>query len=390
MKALWLASWYPDKTNPFNGDFVKRHAEAVSLFVPVHVLHIAKDESGKITKDVLVEETGNERHKETIVYYYSKKTGIKIIDKFLSELRFRKLAWEFSIKIIKEEKPAIIHVHTGMKMGIVAGELKRKFRLPYIVTEHWTGFLNEADDNFSKMPLVRQAQWKKIIVGADRCTAVSAYLSKAIENRFNIRAAIIPNVVNTTIFGLPELEQSNYPGFIFISTFDDFKRPELVLEAFAMFEKMYPGTRLTVFAPDRETVLKVCRQLGVEEKVDCFTEIPQPELVKYIQRSQALLLYSSYETFGCVVIEANACGVPVIVSDIPAMRELVEDGKNGIFAVSGSAEKLAEAMSRFMKTTKSFNSGNIAALAAEKFNYHKIGKQFSDLYSQVIAPKARA
>ena len=44
MKALWLVSWYPDKISPFNGDFIKRHAEAVSLYDDVHVIYVTKDE----------------------------------------------------------------------------------------------------------------------------------------------------------------------------------------------------------------------------------------------------------------------------------------------------------------------------------------------------------
>ena len=382
LKLLWLASWYPGKISAFNGDFIKRHAEAVSLFADVQVVHFAKDGNGAITHSIKIEESHKGSLKETIIYYYS--PGIGIASRFFAEIKFRKIAKGFIDKIIVTEKPDIVHVHVGMKCGLIADWVKKKFKIPYVVTEHWTGLPEESIDNFSSLPAIRRSQWKRILKNADAVTAVSQYLAAALKKRFAIEPVVIPNVVDTGIFYPEQVKQNADPNFIFISTFDDFKNPDMVLKAFAGILAKARNARLTIFAPDKLVAVKRCAELGIEKNVYCSGEVPQTELAKFIKQSDALLLYSSYETFGCVVIEANAAGVPVLVSNIPAMRELVTDRVNGLLINPASVQQLTEAMIAFSGIRESFDKEKIAEVTAEKFNYKIVGKQFVDLYQQLI------
>jgi glycosyltransferase involved in cell wall biosynthesis len=109
-------------------------------------------------------------------------------------------------------------------------------------------------------------------------------------------------------------------------------------------------------------------------------------LADFVRQSLALVLYSSYETFGCVIIEANTCGIPVVVSDIPVFHETVTEGVNGIFVKPNDPVALAERMIEMIKTHSSFNSNTIAATSS-KYRYEKVGKQFSDWYDEMLAKK---
>lgn len=73
-----------------------------------------------------------------------------------------------------------------------------------------------------------------------------------------------------------------------------------------------------------------------------YEEMSQESLVKFLQPATALILVSSYETFGCVLIEANACGVPVIVSDIPVFHETVKQEVNGVFTKLNDSNHLGK------------------------------------------------
>jgi hypothetical protein len=81
MKLLWLASWYPNTLAPLSGDFLKRHAEAVSIYEDVHVIYVMRDPYGEITKDICINEISEQRLKETIVYYYIRPFPIPIFPK---------------------------------------------------------------------------------------------------------------------------------------------------------------------------------------------------------------------------------------------------------------------------------------------------------------------
>ena len=111
---------------------------------------------------------------------------------------------------------------------------------------------------------------------------------------------------------------------------------------------------------------------------------PQQTLSAAIQQSDVLILYSRFETFGCVLIEANACGVPVIVSNLPVFHEIIEEGVNGYFVEGDNPAALSEKLKEFIAEKNTFDKISIAVTAAQKYNFKKIGKQFFDLYQTLI------
>jgi glycosyltransferase involved in cell wall biosynthesis len=383
-KILWLVSWYPNKLSPFNGDFIKRHAEAVSLYHDVQVIYVIRDAEGIVTKGVKVEESVKDGLAEKIIYYYSSFYSLSALDKYLSEKKYRKLFKQAVIDYIENSGvPALSHVHVGMKAGIIAHWLKSKKAVPYVILEHWSGFLPEADDMIKDHPFYIKALWKKIIAGASSVSTVSSYLAEAVKKYTGLpQIHVIPNVVDTTIFFPTELRENDL-RFIHISGLEELKNVSAIIEAFAIVQKKYISATLTIVGPENKQLKYLVNKLQLKENVLFCTEVPQQQLAELIRQSVALILYSSYETFGCVIIEANACGVPVIVSDIPVFHETVTEGLNGTFAKRNNPQSLAEKMIETINKKYSFGINSIAATTI-KYSYQKIGKQFSDWYEQVL------
>ena len=161
------------------------------------------------------------------------------------------------------------------------------------------------------------------------------------------------------------------------------KNPEAIFRAFEIVKKTKAGFQLIVISNENELIRQLSKQYSLEENIEQLSEMRQPEMVKELQKADALVLFSRYETFGCVVAEANACGLPVIVSDIPVMHELVTENVNGIFAASDNAEQLAQKILWFMEHKQNFSSRQIASATAEKYNYAKVGKMFSNWYQKI-------
>jgi glycosyltransferase involved in cell wall biosynthesis len=103
--------------------------------------------------------------------------------------------------------------------------------------------------------------------------------------------------------------------------------------------------------------------------------------------SDALILYSRYETFGCVIIEANASGIPVIVPDIKVMHELVSED-NGMLIKPNDAEALAEGLEDLILSKEKFDNKRIAIRAKEKFSYQVVGKKINDLYKEILGQQS--
>lgn len=370
---------------PFNGDFIKRHAEAVSLYEDVQVIYVVRDINGDVTKGVLEVEFEKNKLKEKVIYYYIEPTGVSIIDKYLSEKKYKKLYKNAILNYIeKSGTPDLTHIHVGMKAGSVARWLKKTKNIPYAISEHWTGFLPEANEKITGLPIYIQSLWKKVMKEASGFSAVSRHLADALQKRFAIeQIRIIPNVVDTTIFyPAPVLQKS--PRFIHISTLVEFKNPASIIKAFAIVRKDYPSAFLDIFGPENRQLMELVMALQLESNIFFHEEVPQLQLAEFIRQSAALILYSSYETFGCVIIEANACGVPVIVSNIPVLHEIVKEAVNGSFAKQDDSSALADTIITMIENMSTYDNAVIAKKTTSKYSYEVVGKEFSLWYSEIV------
>src|SRR5437867_9981468 len=121
-KILWLASWYPNRLEPLTGDFIERHAKAVSLLNSVFVLHVLKDHLNITPGKVFTEKrTYNERCSATIIYYKTPFKKIKWLNTVLAGSQFLK----HFIRGVKQHiadngRPDMIHVHVAIRAGLVA------------------------------------------------------------------------------------------------------------------------------------------------------------------------------------------------------------------------------------------------------------------------------
>jgi len=384
--VLWLTSWYPDKLSPYNGDFVRRHAEAVSSYMNVSVIHVVRDFSGKVTKDVTTEYYKSGNLEEIIIYYYIPPARVKLYEKYLSIRMYKRLYKQALEKLLSEKKSvSLAHLHVGMKAGLAALWLKEKKNIPFVVTEHWGGFLNEADEKYQDMLIVTRWMWRKVFLKASAISSVSGCLLKAISKIVSIsKLTVIPNVVNTEIFYPSHGKISNPSKFIHVSNLSRLKNPKLILTAFQKVKHLHPAAELAIFGSLNNEVIAFAESLGLINAVTFHAEVPQQVLADNMRESVALILYSDYETFGCVVIEANACGIPVIVSDIPVFHETVKEGVNGFFAEPRNSDALAERMLEIIKKRSSFDSDQISNLTALKYSYPVIGKKITDWYQQVL------
>lgn len=387
MKVLWLASWYPSRIEPFNGDFVQRHAEAVSLYHDVEVIHVIKDKNGTLTKGLRVEYKEKGRLKEQIVYYYNRLYKIPLLGQLLSYWNYQQVFKRQIKKYLEEnDKPDLVHVHVCWKAGLIALWMKRKYGFPYVVTEHSTFFLPEAQENIFKSSFYLKKCCRTILRKASAVSVVSAHLGRCIQNFANVKGQrynIIPNAVNTAVFR-PIKKTDSFPfELVHISSLSPQKNFDTIIEALCLLKQKQSDFVLRVFGSEGERWLQKIADAGLAGHVFFYGEVPQPQLAPYLQKADALILFSHYETFGCVLIEAMACSVPVVVNDIPPMREIVVENINGLI-VQNRTEALHEALVKLIEKKVSFDTQALANHAKREYGYEGIGQMFSAFYESVV------
>jgi glycosyltransferase involved in cell wall biosynthesis len=109
------------------------------------------------------------------------------------------------------------------------------------------------------------------------------------------------------------------------------------------------------------------------------------QLVSVLRNAHCLILPSRFDSFGMVVPEAMACGLPVIVSDMVGAKQLVKDGQNGFVVPAGNVEALANRMRWFVENKKSLNYMSLAArVTSEQVSWTQYRRRFTEAVREVL------
>lgn len=379
--VLWLVSWYPNRMDAFDGDFIERHAKATSRYEKITVLLVVKDESLK-RNTVEIEKTEDEN---LVVYkvYYGKSGWGGIFEKFFSFRKYISLQKKLYKQIIKQEGiPGILHVQVAMKAGMLARWIKRKYHIPYIVTEHWTGYYPQSIPNIYSGNIIFKNLNRKVLAESAMFLPVSDDLGKIVNKHFiKIPYKVVPNTVDTTLFYRKPPTTKPF-RFIHPSNMSYQKNPDGILEACKIVLECGYVFELLMIGNKSEWLDSLSFNYGLSKIVLIEGTVPYTEVAKQMQQSMALLLFSRFENLPCVVIEALCCGLPVISSRVGGIPEAV-GGENGILVESENVAALAGAMMQMMDNYTAYDRTKIAANAGELFNYDRVGRQYAEIYKNI-------
>ena len=166
------------------------------------------------------------------------------------------------------------------------------------------------------------------------------------------------------------------------------KRIDVLLEMFSRFRSVQPGARLVrVGGQLTRDQLRLAERLKVTDAIVQLPFLDRRQLAAVYRRASVVVLPSDREGFGLPVVEAMACGTPVIASDIPALREV--GGDAAIYCPAGDASRWADALMAFHRDhadAAARERRRMASLdAAAKFNWRRYAEQMAALYLQPAA-----
>jgi glycosyltransferase involved in cell wall biosynthesis len=379
-KILWLCSWYPSKADPFNGDFIQRHAQAASLYNDITVIHVYADRGERAPK-LLVQTNAGTSLKEMVISFRKNMSVPGRLRAHLKLISFYKKAIEEHIRA--NGMPDLVHVHVPVWAGMAALWLKRKYDIPFIVTEHW-GIYNEIEvNNFRTKSLRFRKATKRIFRESSAFLSVSRFIAEGV-NRDVLKKEyeVFPNVTDTDHF-FPINKQREVFRFIHVSTMVALKNAEAILRVFDDLIASGKTAELVMVGPAPDTVTKLAASSRSAAGSIRFTgEISYKAVGAEMQTADCLLLFSNIENSPCVIGEALCCGLPVISSEVGGIPELVNNS-NGILIPSGNETALLQAMTTMIDDIRSFDTGKIAAEAKEKFSYQSVGKKMDEAYRRI-------
>ena len=382
-RILWLASWYPTKQDPFNGDFIQRHARAAAIYNDIHVIHVAGFNKMKMNT---INEKGSIHFQgltEEIIYF--PKSGSfagKIITQFKWISQFRKAVKKY---FLTYGKPDLVHVQIPVKAGLVALWIKKQYHIPYIVSEHWGIYNDVVKDNYASQPGWLKTLTRLVLKSASGFLSVSHYLGEKVNQIvFPNSFKVIPNVVDTNLFFYKEKKINELFRFIHVSNMVSLKNTEGILRVARAIHNTFADFEIIMVGNTDVAIKNYAERLGILNIVAFFMgEVSYKEVANQMKGSDALVLFSNIENSPCVIGEALCTGLPVIATNVGGIPELVND-ENGILVEPGNEEALAKAMRQMIRNYSLYNRKKIVEDAHGKFSFSVIGKQFDEIYNQCI------
>lgn len=253
----------------------------------------------------------------------------------------------------------LLHVHCAYPDAVGAAAAARLLGLPYLVTVHGS----DVNVYAQRRTLRPQIAWA--LRHAAGIVAVSPALQERVRELtapFAPPTACIPcagfdgRVFRPQRIPAAEAQEAapRAPGrvVLFVGRLDPIKCVDRLIEAWALLR-----ARGALSAPDRLVIIGdgPCRpaleRLGAGAPVRFTGSIAQGEVADWVARAAALCLPSRNEGTPNVVVEALACGVPVVASRVGGIPQLVRDGVNGLLAAPGDAAALADALAAALART---------------------------------------
>lgn len=405
MRVLHLPKWYPHRYDDQDGDFVARHVAAIAaapdagaaatdepLETAVVFAAVAR---GPLPR-LLVEEVDLSSPVPAWRYYYrARPTGWGPLDRVL-KLGLWLWAARRGLRAVRRHwggrRPDLVHVHVLLRTGLLAWWLRAVRGIPYLVTEHWTLYLPA---NAGRIGRLRRGLTAAVVRRAAALHTVSANLRQALAalGATNAHAAVIPNVVDTKLFRLPDAATARHPRrLLHVAAFNErAKNLSGILRVVARLRAAGEAVQLRVagYGPAEAALRALAAELGLlqDETVQFLGKLNSADVAAEMRAAAALVLFSNYENLPCVLVEAQASGLPAVATRVGGVPELLPpDGSRGLLVDAGDENGLQAALRAVLDAAPGrFDPALLRREAVARFGYAAVGGAFRRLYVQLLA-----
>ena len=372
-KTLFIPSWYPSADVPTAGVFIRQQVLAVAQVVDVAVLHVdaGRHVAGPrvtVEDDVPVVRAGVDArgpYGRTIAYT---RMGLAAFEQLRRE-------WG---------TPDIIHVQALFPAALIARAIKKRYGIPYVVTEHSEEYLAQSDRRLAKNPLVVRLLLRPLALGASRTIAVSRFLAvRLVQLGLAADPVVISNVV--PVFG-PEPPTPDVPHVVtHVSVMGPAKNLGMLLEAADRLRARRTDfiVRLVGDGESRLELEKAAAALHLGDVVE-FTGRKTAEDVRALLAQSAFTVVSStHETFSVSAAESLMAGRPVLATRCGGPEEFITPDV-GRLIDAGNVDALVEGLDWMLDHFAEFDPQTLHDYALARFAPDVVASQILDVYREVL------
>ncbi|MGC1240486.1 MAG: glycosyltransferase [Chryseosolibacter sp.] len=367
LKILFLTPWYPDEKMPHHGVFVRDQASAVSERHQVTVLSSKVDYSSFSLFSWTLQESvfRNVREYRLIV-----KRSIPLINQFNYLLISVWVAW----KIGQRVQPDIIHGNIAYPGGIWSWCVSKLLSRPFIISDHTSKFTDNFRSTFHRIATLFSLRRAKSVI------AVSAWAATQMKPHLQRKVDIVPNLIHVDDYSMATVaEEAVQIGFLGgLST--NRKGLDVLLKALATIKKPFVlhiggGGKKIEWHKDLAQTLGVANQCRFHGFVDSVPD--------FMHQFNFFISSSRMEAFGMVIVEAMACGLPVVVTDSGGPADFM-DASCGIMVPPEDVEQLRNAVEWMIDHYHTFDRNRIRMKAVSHYSPVAFLKNIQPIYDTCL------
>lgn len=299
-------------------------------------------------------------------------------------------AW-YSLWQVRESRPDVVHIFFGIPDGPIGWLLKRVSGLPYIISLRGADVPSDEVKRFAKQYKVLRPFIRWLWHDADALVAVSNGLRcYAKETAPDLPIQVIPNAIDLSTF-TPALqrESDGLVRLLYVGRFNTFKNVETLVEAAGKLSQMEVGEfelRLVGEGERRPILERLVSELGLTRQVQFVGWVPRQQVADQYRSADIFATATTWEGMPNTVLEAMACGLPVVGTQASGLQELVRQGVNGYLVPMKNPDALAEALARLIDNgyERRRMGRESRKLAEREFAWEYIAEQYVEVYRKVL------
>lgn len=183
-------------------------------------------------------------------------------------------------------------------------------------------------------------------------------------------------------------EKFTHPTVLTIARLVSYKRVDLLLLAVHLVRQSIPDLRLIIVGdgPEKQQLMRLARQLNIDKRIYWKSRISEEEKWSLLSRFHLHVLPSELEGMGLVTLEALAAGIPVVNSDIPINKEVLQGEQGGLLFPKGDYVELAHAITRLLSDHTLYEQKVREAKAlAQQYRWDDVNRQTEEFYEHLLS-----
>jgi glycosyltransferase involved in cell wall biosynthesis len=282
---------------------------------------------------------------------------------------------------LRNEKAEIIHVHNIHTIPPLIAAMSKKDGQIILLQPHYHRF-GQSAFRHSLLELYKHALKNIVFPRVNITIANSIYEQRTLREDFSTlrNVKLIPEGIDTNDVGKIRRHPEKPYRILYVGVLKNYKNVDKVINGFSYFLRQHAEMGKLVIVgdgPEYESLAEHAQNLGVEPYIEWKRKLSREQLLEEYARASAFILLSQLESFSRVVYEALLIGVPVVVLNFGAFKDLVRDG-SAVGVNSLDPSEIATALS-----TASFGSGpRFSGKGRAYLEWQEYCKAIIDVYRQ--------